>query len=80
MDGALPFDKSHHLRNRVFRWDGDHHVHMIDHQMPFFDPAFLLRGKSLENFSKVLAQLAVKGLSAAFGNEHDMVFAVNLRI
>ena len=53
---------------------------MIDHQMPFLDPAFLLRRKLLENFSKVLAQLAVKRLPAAFGNEHDMVFAVPFRV
>jgi hypothetical protein len=55
-------------------------MHVIGHQMPFLDPAFLLRRKSLENFPKVLAQLAVKALSAAFGNEHDVVFAVPFRV
>ena len=49
------------------------HVHMINHQMPFLDPAFLPRRKPLENFSKVLPQLAVKRLPAAFRDEHDMV-------
>jgi hypothetical protein len=48
--------------------------------MPFLDPAFLLRRKPFENFPKVLAQLAVKRLSAAFGDEHDMVFAVPFRV
>ena len=80
VDGALAFDKSHHLRNRLLRWDGDHHMHMIDHQMPFLDPAFFLRRESLENFPKVLAQLAVKRLPAAFGNKHDVVFAVPFRV
>jgi hypothetical protein len=35
--------------------------------MPFLNLTFLLRCKSLENFPKVPAQLAVNGLSAAFG-------------
>jgi hypothetical protein len=41
---------------------------MIDCQMPFLAPTFLPRRKPLENFSKALAQLAVKGLSPALGN------------
>jgi hypothetical protein len=53
---------------------------MIGHQMPFLDPAFLLRCKPLENFPEVLPQLAVKRLPAAFGNEHKMVFAVPFRV
>ena len=34
VDGTLPFDESHHLRNRPIRRNRQQHVHMIDHQVP----------------------------------------------
>ena len=40
---TLALDVSDHLRHRVFRWDRDHHMHMISQQMPFLDLALLLR-------------------------------------
>src|SRR5882672_300855 len=55
MNRALPFHKSDHLRYSVLRWDREHHVHMIQHQMPFLDPAFLALGQSTEYFSQMPA-------------------------
>src|SRR5262245_50502851 len=43
VDRTLSFDEPHHLRHRIFRWDRYHHVHVIRHQVPLFDPAILLR-------------------------------------
>src|SRR5665213_618880 len=73
---AFPLDEADHLCHGVFRWDRYHHVHMIGHQMPFLDRAFLLLGQSAEHLPQVAAQLRIQRLPAAFGNEHDMVFAL----
>ncbi len=53
MNRTLALDVSHDLRHRIFRWNGDHHMDVVRHQMPFFDPAFLLARKPLEHFSKL---------------------------
>src|SRR5215469_5366925 len=38
---ALSFQIPDHLRNRIFRRDRDQYVHVIRHQMPLFNSAFL---------------------------------------
>jgi hypothetical protein len=48
--------------------------------MAFFDSAFLLHGKLAEDLSEVLPQFPVKCPPAALGNEHNMVFALPLRV
>jgi hypothetical protein len=53
---------------------------MIGHQMPLLDPALLLRGQLLEYVPEVTPQFAIQRLSQAFGNEHNVVFAVQLRV
>jgi hypothetical protein len=53
---------------------------MVGHQMPFLDPAFLLRGKRPEDFSQVPAQLPVQRLAAAFWDENDVIFALPFRV
>jgi|SRR5215471_14537874 len=45
VDRTLAFDIADHLCDRVFRWDRDHHVDMIGHEMALLDPAFLLCGQ-----------------------------------
>ena len=47
-------DKTDHLRNRVFRWDRDHHVDVIRHEVTLLDPAFLLQGQLAEHLPEVL--------------------------
>jgi hypothetical protein len=44
MNRALPLDVPHNLRHRFLRRYRDHPVYAFTHQMPFFDPAFSLRG------------------------------------
>ena len=76
MDRTLALDEPDHLRHRVFRWDRDHHVHVIGHQMAFFDPAFLLLRQLAEHLPQMPPQLRIQRLPAALGNEDDMVFAL----
>jgi len=45
---TLPFDKPHHLRHRIFRWNRDEHVDVIQHQAPLNYLAFPLPGPSPE--------------------------------
>ena len=74
MDCALALDKADHLRNRVLRWDRDHHVNMIRHEVTLFDPALLLQGQLAEHISEMLPQFPIKYLPAVLGNEHHVVF------
>src|SRR5947207_2259232 len=50
-NGALPFEKPDHRSHRVLGGNGDAHVHMVRHQMPFENLAFLFaapaHGKSV---------------------------------
>ena len=80
MDRALALDVPHYLRHRVFRRYRDHHVHMIRHQMPFLDPAFLLLRQLLEHLPEVSPQLAVQRFPATLGNENYVVLALTLRV
>ena len=70
---TLALDEPDHLRDRIFRWNRDHHVNMIRHQMAFLDPAFLLHRQSAKHLPEVLPQFPVKRLPAVLGNEHHMV-------
>jgi hypothetical protein len=80
VDRALAFDKPDHLGDSVFRWDRDHHVHVIHEEMAFLNPTFLLQSQSAEDISEVLPQLHIQRLSAALGNEYHMIFALPLRV
>jgi len=80
VDRALTFDEPDHLRNCVFWRYRDHHVHVVGHEMPLLDLALLLQSQFTEHFPEVLSQLPVQRLSAAFWNEHDVVFALPLRV
>src|SRR5580658_4733344 len=59
-----------------FRWDREHHVHMVGHQMPFFDPALFLFGELVERLTKAYSQLAIQRLPSAFRDKH---FSINAR-
>jgi hypothetical protein len=60
--------------------DSDHHVNVVRQEVPRLDPAFLLRGQSLEHFPEVPAKLAVQHLPPALGDEDHMVFALPLGV
>ena len=80
MDRALALDETDHLRNRIFRWDGNHHVNVVGHQVPLFDSALLLLRQFPKHLSEVPSQLRVKRLPPAFWNEYNMIFALPLAV
>src|SRR5215472_8280797 len=67
MDSALPFNVRDHFRHRIFRWNRNHHVNMVGHQMPLLDPALLLHCQSAEHLPEMLPQLPVQRLPATLG-------------
>lgn len=80
MDRALALDIPNHLRHRVLRRYRYHHVHVIRHQVPFLNPAFLLQRQLAKYLSKVLPQLPVQRLSPTLRNEYHVVFALPFRV
>src|SRR5260370_41336572 len=80
MDRTLALDKPDHLRDRIFRWNRNHHGNVIRNQATFFDPAFLLLRQLAEHLPEVPSQLPVKCLPAALRNENDMIFALPLTV
>src|SRR5262249_61441575 len=50
-DRTLPFEKPDHRGHRVFRRNRYAHVHMVRHQIPFENLAFLLPGQRMEDLS-----------------------------
>jgi hypothetical protein len=66
----LPLMKTDRLRNRIFRWDRDHHVNVIRHQVTLFDPAFLLQRQLAKHILEVLSHFSAEHLPAVLGNEH----------
>src|SRR6202521_6218245 len=80
MDRAFTLDVPDHLRDRIFRWNRDHHVNVIRHEMAFFNLAFLLQRQLAEDLAAMPSQFPVKRLSAALGNEHNMIFALPLAV
>ena len=77
---ALALDVPDDLRDRILRRDREHHVHVVGHQVPLLDAAFLLLRKRPEDRPEVAAQLSVEHLPPAFRNEHDVVLALPLRM
>jgi len=64
MDRAFAFDESNNLRHGVFRWNRNHHVHAIGHQMPFLNLRFLLCGKLMEDLAEAPTKFKIKRLAS----------------
>lgn len=76
---TLPFEIADHRGNRVFRGNGNAHMHMVRHRMPFDDLEFLLPCDRMNNTSLPSA-LTKQHLALSFGSEHHMVFTVPARM
>src|SRR6478672_472866 len=76
MNRTLAFDVSDHLRDRILRRDRNHHVHVIRHQVPFFDSTLLLFSELSKHLTKMFPQLLIQRLPPTLGNENDVVFAL----
>jgi len=48
---ALRFDEANHLRDRIFRWNRNQHMHVIREKMTFLDPALFLLRQLAEHLS-----------------------------
>jgi hypothetical protein len=55
MDRALTFDEPYYLGYRILRRNRYHHVHVIGHEMSFFDSALLLLRQAAKYFAKMPA-------------------------
>ena len=51
-------------------------MHVVRHQMAFFNPALLLLGEAPEYLAQMLPKLLVQRFATAFGNENHVVFAL----
>ena len=49
MHRALALDVTDHVRDRELRRNREQHVHVVDHQVPFLDPAFLVLRKRAQD-------------------------------
>ena len=77
---TFPFAVTDHGRHRVLRRNRDQDVHMVDHLMPFFDPALLLPGQLSEHLTQVRSQFLVQGLATAFWDKHDVIVTLPLGV
>src|SRR5262249_34350258 len=64
-DRAFPLQIPDHLRHRIFR--RDQHMHVVGHQMSFFDLAFLALGKLAGYSAQVPPDLPKQRLLRYFG-------------
>jgi hypothetical protein len=72
-DRALSFEKPNHGRDWVLRRNGDAHMHMVRHQVPFNNLAFFLTGQCVKDWPQLPTRLLEQGLAPSFGNKDDMV-------
>src|ERR1035437_7239859 len=52
---TLPFDIPNNIRHRVLRWNADTNMHVIRHQMPLYNMAFVLDCQLTKYLAKMLA-------------------------
>ena len=64
----------------MVRRDRYKHVHVVEHQVSFIDPAFLAPGKLMEYRAQVPPDLPKQQLLAVFRREHDMALALPCRV
>ena len=77
---ALALDETDHLGNAVFGWNGDQHVHVIQHELAFFYPTLFLVGQVAKHLAKMCSQLSIKGFSSALWYPDDMILALPDRV
>ena len=78
-DRTLPFQKPNHGSYRVLGENRDTDMHMVRHQMPFDNLAFLLPGQRMENLSQMTTRLPEYYFAPSLGHEHN-ILAVPLRM
>ena len=80
MDSALAIGEAHDLRNCIFRRNREQHVHVVRHQMPFFDPAVLVPGQVVKHLAEVLPKPVAQGAAAILRRENNELFGLPLGV
>ena len=75
-DGTLALDKADHLGNRIFRRNGDQHMHMVCEQMPLLNVTILLKSQLAKYIPENGAKVREYGLLTVFWDKNDMVLAL----
>ena len=70
---TFSLEEPDHGGHRMLGRNGDAHVHMIWHQVPFKNLAFLLPRQSVENLPQLTAGLPEDCFPPPFGHEHHVV-------
>ncbi len=73
VDGTFSFDETHYLGHCLLVRNRYHHVHMIWHQVPFFDPVFFMLGQMPQFLSQIRPDTSKYRLLPVLGNEHNVV-------
>ena len=74
-DGTLPFQKSHRIRDAVFRWNTQKHMNVVRQCIAFHHFDVLLPTELAENLSNLRPKTSVKLSPPVFWNNHNMVLA-----
>ena len=69
---ACPLQKPDHRSHRVLGGNSDTHVHMVQHQMPFENPPFLLLGQRMEHLAQMAAHLPKQNFAPPLRASHIM--------
>ena len=69
---ALSFQETNHGSNGVFGRDRDGHVHVVHHQMPLQDLAFLLFRQRMENWTQLTPDIPEDRFPPSFGHEFNL--------
>jgi hypothetical protein len=77
---TFALDKADDRRHGVFGRPLDTHMDVIGHHMAFDDPAFLLPGQLMEDWTELTTNLPKQLLTAPFRNKHDVIFAISARM
>src|ERR1035437_3545066 len=77
---TLPFDIPNDIRHRVFRWNADTDMHVIRHQMAFYNLAFLLHRQLAKYLAKMLSDRTKNHLLPPLRYKYHVIFAVPFRM
>src|SRR4051812_42892898 len=77
---TLPFQKPDHGCHGVLRGNLNAHVHVVRHEVSFYDLALFLPRQSMEYWSQLPTRLPEYYLAAMLGHEHHMILAVPLGV
>ena len=72
---AFPFQVSHERRHTDLRWYAHQHVHMVWHQMPFYNLYAFVCAKIMQDLSQIFLVLIVDYFSSILWRKDDMVLA-----